>query len=674
MAASQPKSSTFGTQAPAPSSESSSTDLSATSLSRSSSSSSDLPSVSSSTSVGLAVDGSADDQLDTNRHHNRVPTPINHSSYKMSRRSSNSHDELDLASRRASGRNRKLTEKYQALTGSKLLPVDSANIASEDTASPSKSDSPDDSLRMTKPTRRSSSTKDQSASPTVALPTSAKTQSPKVDKIVEAPLVATEIDEEPTKRNLRRERKPSTRYLESIAAPADSDDVNEQGTRASPRRRRSSAKVVELESAPSSLDRLVTSKKDAPRLRVPTPPKHLGPQAEDTHQSDTARKRSASPIRETPQAKTLKLSSRPSEKEAEPTASIPPKPSKPPIQAVARPKPPRLSLKAPRQPSSLRFALSSAEDDNEIMADDRLDTKKKASAERAAKVKSSSPRLNGIDPKPQKVVTLKYGVAPARLSKMQDATPIRFSPIVVDQNQTAPKESKCNLFCLSPSSRILAFAQLAAESTDSDDEDEDDDSDDIDVAKPSSRGLYEKWMAIGRERFCVCNKPATTHAHPATANAPNTQPPQAQIPNGVSTSTPKDPILSDLREGVEMPLTIPEINSIMPASEGRRVSALYSAITDSGAEARPSRSSTRGTSMRRMSEPVKSRSFEERMSEDYKALQAIRQQAIMEGVRMHEGMGYDEVKALLDEHRLEASSAVGHGHGLIKIKSRPIRL
>ncbi|RMZ78177.1 hypothetical protein DV738_g3960, partial [Chaetothyriales sp. CBS 135597] len=61
----------------------------------------------------------------------------------------------------------------------------------------------------------------------------------------------------------------------------------------------------------------------------------------------------------------------------------------------------------------------------------------------------------------------------------------------------------CQLFCLDASSRILAFAEIAAELPESDERECRDGE-----AKHSS--LYEKWLELGRSRFCVCGKPDTS--------------------------------------------------------------------------------------------------------------------------------------------------------------------
>ena len=111
-----------------------------------------------------------------------------------------------------------------------------------------------------------------------------------------------------------------------------------------------------------------------------------------------------------------------------------------------------------------------------------------------------------------------------------------------------------------------------------------------------------------------------------------------------------------------MPISFPPVNSIISASEGRRVSALYSALTDTPAAAARRRRSVNGGASS-ASEPSRSVSSEERISEDYRALLAIRQFE----------MTFEQIKALLDEQRMKASKSVSHAHGTGKGKARAIR-
>ena len=604
----------------------------------------------------------------------------------MSRRSSRTQDELDSASRRSSGRTRKLTEKYQALTGSKLLPTGSSNIASEDNASPSTTASPEKLPQVIKPRRRSSTAVARSDSPqAVASLLPAHLVSLEVNEEAKDVLTASDIVEESPKRASRRERKPTAKYLESIAAPEASDDLEEQNNRTSQRRRRSSAKAVDIEAASSPPESSVSLQKAVPqRSGAITSPEHSDSSAhsEARPEVNVSRKRSSSPSNEVSQAKAPRLSAKAWSQAPEPMpAAASAKASTSPRQSPAKAKPPRLSLKPPRRPSNLRFAVSNAEDTVGHTAHDHLDGRITASPGYQMMTKMPGRPVNGDTSKPQKVVTLRYGVAPARLSQMHDATPIRFSPMVADKNEAEAGEKDCNLFCLSPSSRILAFAQLAAESTDSDeDEEDDDDSDDELTIRPSSQGLYKKWIARG-QRFCMCNKQAGAHGQPIAPKHATSELQEARMPTADSASTIKDPFLLSVREEAETAAALPPVNSIMPASEGRRVSALYSAMSDNASAARLDKSPESGltiqssksaTTKRRQAASTKSKSFEERMSEDYLALEAIRHQATMEGVKARNTMDYHQIKTLLDEHRLDASTAIGHGHGLVKVGSIPI--
>jgi hypothetical protein len=69
-----------------------------------------------------------------------------------------------------------------------------------------------------------------------------------------------------------------------------------------------------------------------------------------------------------------------------------------------------------------------------------------------------------------------------------------------------------------------------------------------------------------------------------------------------------------------------------------------------------------GISKKSPAVPPRSVSYEELMSEDYRALEAMRQQAKMEGVAVTYDLRYGQIKALLDKHRMEASSWGSHAH------------
>ena len=203
--------------------------LASTPSSRSSSKSSGLSSGPSSTLVGQTLDTNTEDHVYRDSHQARLSHVIKSSSYSMRRRSSRTQDELDSASRRSSGRTRKLTEKYQALTGSKLLPTGSSNIAAEDQASPTTIANPEELLQVIKPRRRSSTAIARSDSPqAVACLLPADVVSAKINEEAKDVLTASDVVEESPKRASRRERKPTAKYLESIAAPEASDDLEEQ--------------------------------------------------------------------------------------------------------------------------------------------------------------------------------------------------------------------------------------------------------------------------------------------------------------------------------------------------------------------------------------------------------------------------------------------------------------
>ena len=639
-------------------------------------------------------------------------------------------DDSELANRRSSGRTRKLTARGQALVGSKYLPVASAKNALDEVVSPTDSNISDNSFEKPKTYRRSSTTKVQAShvsdltSPPPTPDSPSKLGPVSKDDVKADPVVF----EQPDRRALRRDRKPSARFLEATAEPLIVDTVEEPNRRASRRDRKSTAKALEAQDTSDPRKRSTSLSETSPHAelepRAASAKLLVSPDAEvqvSTTSSKTRRrqsspkrqpevtplKRSASPTKNAPQPKSPRLSLKISTRTTNPgssTASESEQLAKKTQQDASAVKPAKASLKPLRRPSSLRFEVSTLDDEaktsyhkvalndfNEkldqrnsasrpqgILIDGKLFRPTKLVIMRRPKSSSSSKKQNTASPSiarklhsSSKSPDSMYKQPKSTLqSPMPDATPIRFSPFVP---VTPQAKTGCNLFCLSPSSRILAFAQIAAESTDSDDEEDDEDAAMV-GSKSSSSGLYEKWMAIGRERFCVCNKPGHSHAHPTAPSTPTTELQKAVMPNGVSESPPADPALPTLSPGKTMPIPLPPLNSVMPATQGRKVSALYSAMADSPRESRPSRPSSNSDALSAHQKHAKMMSYEQRMSEDFRALEAIRHQAKMEGVSITHDMTYGQIKQRLDQHRTKASYGFAHADGSSKGKGKVIQI
>jgi hypothetical protein len=654
------------------------------------------------------MDGSIGDlPSSVHQYADRLP-PDNSSSLKMPRRSSSLDDDPDLGFRRSSGRTRKLTSKYQALAGSKYLPPDSANHASEEPASPTRSSSskaPPDTVEV-QPQSRSRSTV------SIEPPTSSAellTNAVNVDTVT-ATLATSYVVEEPTKRASRRERKPTTKLLEASADPELAFTAEHSSRRASRRERKSTAKVLESQEYSPPPKQPPSPNKEVSLVEVeavvvagvhPISPAQVDPSNDAAFHKDqstvlskdaaqveaapSSRKRSTSNTKNPPRVKVPRLSRKHS----------PASDKLPVLEPLQNPastetehlklKSSRLSLKPPRRPSNLGFAVSTAEDDTESRTGGTKEARIIFTAEGRQQSREQGVIINGRPFKPTKLVIIRRPKSSlSETTELADATPIRFSPFAPAETQDQQGVRTCNLLCLSPSSRILAFAQIAADLSDSDEDDED--SDEVDSGRISSNALYEKWIAIGRERFCVCNTTSTTHAHPPTsklAQASGSRPPRsstskaskssaskdslseaekALIPNGVSESTLADPVFPGLRPEAIAAMSSPPVNSIVSASDGLRESAFYRAMADNPPAAPRLDLPWNGISKKSPAVPPRSVSYEELMSEDYRALEAMRQQAKMEGVAVTYDLRYGQIKALLDKHRMEASSWGSHAH------------
>ena len=248
---------------------------------------------------------------------------------------------------------------------------------------------------------------------------------------------------------------------------------------------------------------------------------------------------------------------------------------------------------------------------------------------------------------------------------------------------------QCNLFCLDPAARILAFAQIAAESSESD---EDESSENGHAPQ-----LYEKWLEKGRDRFCVCSNHSHghTHAHHDDEAGPVSE---AITREKAATVVDAPPIQNEdlaavVPKDTVVPIEVPPVNSIMKKSQGRRVSALYNVMagnsssggSGSGSYASHSHShspmeyspgyqpptAVNGSATASNNpRPVNGKSptppnanhngglsFEERMRWDQQMLERIRRDARDGGVSVTLGMSYNDIKALLDAKKSSVSNS-----------------
>lgn len=543
----------------------------------------------------------------------------------MPRSSSNADDDLDSANRRSSGRARKLTAKYQALTGTKYLPADSPNQSYEDSNNITNSSSPDEHIDVVNAELQLSNSRVRAGRrPAKHQLTDWYQEEPSDDDDQEQPLseLVAETLEQPATRSLRRERKPSTKAREAQEAHATygkSMSPNADLTQVQPPSPllQASAHVKELVSftvpdlpAPQTTPTvdstgptiaIKTEQRSVSPIKATSPPQKVSSarkrprtsagtfaRADGSVASGKKRARSAKfsqpqtassslvaddpspespPSQEAPPVNSRDLSNVPKKDDAldpatnesdgiifhkadefhvasqalSPAESTGRSRRRPAVEGASREPPAKVAKltlnppkrpNPPRRPSNLRFSISSADQPPVPQPNENLGN------------------MNGVWKAEQQ--QKKARKVPARGKERAVLTKRPSKPTVTTENRSA----ECNLFCLSPSARILAFAQLAAESSDSDD----DEDDDFDLASAAPGGLYNKWLAKGRERFCVCSSKGQTHAHPA----PTVRTPCAAVTNVVSSRV----------------FPLPPVNSIMSSADDQKVSPLYNALVD----------------------------------------------------------------------------------------------
>lgn len=410
-----------------------------------------------------------------------------------------------------------------------------------------------------------------------------------------------------------------------------------------------------------------------------------------------------------------------------PTSELEPSPSEPPKKSL------KLTLKAPglkgpRLPSKLRFSISAKDqqDDSQVQpvveSTDVADVPKPTSKKDQQKVKALEMKKPVIErevlqPAAPSATTSNQKQSRRAQAKAEAKAFSKIRQAVVPPNRAlheSPADAgaashyvpsarlltpsmSCSLFCLGPSARILAFAQIAAESNESDDEES--------TASGQSPRLYEKWLNRGRERFCRCNQPALDQTHDAGSQGIL----EEAVPEQSDAVEVERPLNLDLEAAVPrdtvLPLSMPPVNSIMPKSEARRVSAMYHVLASNTSPLQPmhpksvgtvhghdvsplpvATGQTRSTSRRRdqgdsasaagtRDTPPIAGPFEERIRWDHQMLERIRREARDAGQPVTFDMTYTQIKSLLDAKKgntsLQSTTTsgqttplAGHGHSV----------
>jgi hypothetical protein len=227
-------------------------------------------------------------------------------------------------------------------------------------------------------------------------------------------------------------------------------------------------------------------------------------------------------------------------------------------------------------------------------------------------------------------------------------------------------QAACRLFCLPPSSRLLAFAEIARQMPDTDDEGDED----------PVPGSAQDWRMY-TQHWCQCGQippPKTDRTNSAELE-------RALLPNTVSNGTQHEPVDLTGSATPEAELLSAPVNTILRASDAERLSQLFSNPSPSSARngvartttTTPATSSWRpgpsySAPQRRASEqtpdlsragsesyfsstvfapnPVK-RTYEDRLRDDHNALTNIRKRAAAKGISWSFNMTFDDIYAML---------------------------
>ncbi|KAJ4554260.1 hypothetical protein HRR78_002664 [Exophiala dermatitidis] len=294
---------------------------------------------------------------------------------------------------------------------------------------------------------------------------------------------------------------------------------------------------------------------------------------------------------------------------------------------------------------------------------------------------TQQPEVDKPSPKASKVR------ASRRKSKLKQDAPRNDRVTVQDKPLSL---ASCDLSCLPPWSRLVAFAEIAKRMPDSDNDDEE-----------IVPGSDQDWRSY-TQHLCQCKKEPRLPIDDVNAS----ELARALLPNTVFQGTQVDPI--DLTEAptAESELLAQPVNTILRATDAERLSQLFASphnLNESENRRRYTTSATR--SLRNSAEfgtppaygngnplrnsgfsenatkflPTK-RTYEERMRDDHKALADIRKRASALGIEWNFNMTFDDISSLVREAEAsqtqiyydqrnmtrENDISVGrHGHGSV---------
>lgn len=509
-------------------------------------------------------------------------------------------------------------------------------------------------------------------------------------------------------------------------AQTASSPVNSGNRRASGRLRKPTAKAQVLDGgrlhSPPLSDTIVVSSPPAPKHRslpressttpgpAKEPPREASPEPQIPETPATRQVNGTTPPSKTEDAKdeaeippAESPRRRVSQRERKPTAKVlstsPTAQKRPAASVDDQEDPPRKSARisygGAKVPSKLRYSVSSTRDE-EPDEPEQVEIAETPQGKRSKVVvlKTTPTKADGTPDadvpegpvqEQSKVVVLKS----KRLSEITDPTQHREEPssnatrlkapkrrsrraprteqTAADNTVPAPEQPQplatCNLSCLPPWSRLLAFAEIAKQMPDSDDDDE--------TVVP---GSAQDWRSYTKN-WCQCSIVPELPIHDTNPS----ELARALLPNTVSQGTKADPIELTEPAIAETELLSQPVNTIIRATDAERLSQLFAGpnraegeqrryntpatgrlrssigfmtpASDGLIQRRGSTSQTANSLSRQVatsSEPPK-RTYEERLRDDHKALADIRKRASARGIRWSFNMTFDDIHALVTE-------------------------
>ncbi|KAJ9622102.1 hypothetical protein H2204_011683 [Knufia peltigerae] len=332
----------------------------------------------------------------------------------------------------------------------------------------------------------------------------------------------------------------------------------------------------------------------------------------------------------------------------------------------------RVSHSGARIPSKLRYSLSSSAEEESAVVDDQAEIPETPIKSKIITLKFKRPALPS-EPAPRRAAK-KAALPPSKRLKRNVESDQSSIEVARTSLSVAPRQPTCDLFCLSPSARIIAFAKIALQMPDTDD----DNGDDVVPGSAQDWHVYTKY-------WCQCPKPPPLK--PTRTSSEELA--RALMPNTVSDGTKQNPVdLTRPAASPEVELLSAPVNTILRATDAERLSKLFgypaaetptrngdmtpnlsteaslstSQVKYSGTGRSVLRDSMSSYSSPALPAMTVKKSYEDRIREDYEALTKVRKMAQALGVSWDFNMTFDDINnSLMRFEGYAATKSFVHG-------------